>query len=104
MCHLLSMLILTIVLGSRTNLVIKEGLPEIFEQPRNLAIVSKSPCFNLLRKGPQTLFNVLELAGRKSGPGTTWGNGGVRCHFTPTAHFFHITWIGIEFFFQLEHL
>ena len=70
MCHLLSVLKSTTMLGLRTNLIVKEGLPQIFEGSRNSCMVlnrvSKSLCFRVLRQESQSPFNILKFAGRNS--------------------------------------
>ena len=49
--------------GSRTNLVIEDGFPQIFEEPGNLFIV-----LDLVGELSQLSFNVCKLAGRNSAP------------------------------------
>jgi hypothetical protein len=52
----------------RTNLVIRDGLPQILEEPRNLLVV-----LNMVGKLPQLSFDARELAGRNSAPSLKGG-------------------------------
>ena len=91
------------VLGLRTNLVIEDGLPHIFEETENLFTVlnrvSKTLCFRPFIQEPQPLSDVLEPAGRNSGSSAVGGNNSIQYHFAPSVQLFHFTWIRIESFF-----
>jgi hypothetical protein len=55
-------------LRRQTNLVIKDDLPQIFEDPGDLFVV-----LNMGNKLPQSFFNTRELAGGNSAPSLKWG-------------------------------
>ena len=106
--QLLSVSILMTMLGLWTNLVIKDGLPQIFEEPGNLFMildrVSWPLCFMSFRKEPESLSDVLEPTRRGSGPSAVQGSNGVHYHFAPTVQFFHATgWIRIKSFLQCNY-
>jgi len=71
--------------------MVKDGLPEIFKEPRKLSMVlnriSRFLWSRLLRQGPQSFFDVLEPS----------------YHFIPTVQFFHVTRTRIELFFQRNY-
>ena len=74
LCHLLTILISTAALGLRTNLVIEDGLPQIFKESRNLPMGPiGAGKFRRFRPRPQFALDFLEFPGGNSTPSTTGG-------------------------------
>ena len=55
------------MLDLQTHLIIEDGLPQIFKEPRNMTVgsnkVARLLWFRFFRQGPQLPCNLLEFAG-----------------------------------------